>query len=40
MNVVIQTTRFGAVQLQSEDIIDFPEGILGFNDLRKFVLAR
>jgi flagellar assembly factor FliW len=36
--VVIQTTRFGAVQLQSEDIIDFPEGILGFNDLRKFVL--
>jgi flagellar assembly factor FliW len=36
--LVIQTTRFGAVQLQSEDIIDFPEGILGFNDLRKFVL--
>jgi flagellar assembly factor FliW len=36
--VVIQTTRFGAVQLQSEDVIDFPEGILGFNDLRKFVL--
>jgi flagellar assembly factor FliW len=36
--VVIQTTRFGAVQLQAEDIIDFPEGILGFNDLRKFVL--
>lgn len=36
--MVIQTTRFGAVQLQSEDVIDFPEGILGFNDLRKFVL--
>ena len=36
--MVIQTTRFGAVQLQSGDVIDFPEGILGFNDLRKFVL--
>ncbi len=36
--MVIQTTRFGAVELQSEDVIDFPEGILGFNDLRKFVL--
>jgi flagellar assembly factor FliW len=36
--MVIQTSRFGSVQLQSEDVIDFPEGILGFNDLRKFVL--
>jgi flagellar assembly factor FliW len=34
----IQTSRFGPVSLQDEDIIDFPEGILGFNDLRKFVL--
>jgi len=36
--MLIQTSRFGAVKLQSEDVIDFPEGILGFNDLRKFVL--
>ncbi|RYZ75746.1 MAG: flagellar assembly protein FliW [Proteobacteria bacterium] len=36
--MVIQTSRFGSVQLQSEDVIDFPEGILGFNDLRKFIL--
>lgn len=36
--MVIQTSRFGAVQLQDEDVIEFPEGILGFNDLRKFVL--
>lgn len=36
--MVIQTTRFGSVELQSEDVIEFPEGILGFNDLRKFVL--
>lgn len=36
--MLIQTSRFGPVQLQDEDIIEFPEGILGFNDLRKFVL--
>lgn len=34
----IQTSRFGPVQLQAEDILEFPEGILGFNDLRRFVL--
>lgn len=36
--MIIQTSRFGSVQLASEDVIDFPEGILGFNDLRKFIL--
>ena len=36
--MVIQTSRFGQVQLNSEDLINFPEGILGFSDLRKFVL--
>jgi flagellar assembly factor FliW len=36
--MLIQTSRFGAVTLQEEDVIGFPEGILGFNDLRKFVL--
>jgi flagellar assembly factor FliW len=36
--MLIQTSRFGPVNLHDEDIIDFPEGILGFNDLRKFVL--
>lgn len=36
--MLIQTSRFGPVNLQDEDIIEFPEGILGFNDLRKFVL--
>ncbi len=36
--MVIQTTRFGQVQLQSEDILNFAEGILGFANLRKFVL--
>ena len=34
----IQTSRFGAVTISNEDLILFPEGILGFNDLRNFVL--
>ncbi|MBX7230736.1 MAG: flagellar assembly protein FliW [Bdellovibrionales bacterium] len=34
----IQTSRFGVVQITSEDLLDFPEGLLGFASLRKFVL--
>ncbi|MEQ1665644.1 MAG: flagellar assembly protein FliW [Bdellovibrionales bacterium] len=34
----IQTSRFGTVELNSEDLIEFSEGILGFANLRKFVL--
>ncbi len=37
-NILIQTTRFGQVQLQAEDILTFSEGMLGFADLKKFVL--
>jgi flagellar assembly factor FliW len=36
--VVISTTRFGQVQISQEDIINFSEGLLGFIELRKFVL--
>lgn len=36
--VVIKTTRFGQVQLEDTDTIQFPEGILGFADLTKFVI--
>jgi flagellar assembly factor FliW len=36
--VIINTTRFGQINLQQEDIITFPEGLLGFQDLRNFVL--
>lgn len=34
----IQTSRFGSLEVIAADIIEFPEGILGFNTLRKFVL--
>ena len=34
----INTSRFGAVELAEDDVLIFPEGLLGFADLRKFVL--
>lgn len=36
--MLIQTSRFGQVQLNNEDVITFSEGLLGFQDLRTFVL--
>lgn len=36
--IEVQTSRFGLVRCQEEDVIQFPEGILGFADLRRFVL--
>lgn len=36
--MVIKTSRFGLVELKSEDVLTFPEGILGFQHLRQFVL--
>ena len=34
----IQTSRFGVVELDPTDLIEFPEGIPGFASLRKFIL--
>jgi flagellar assembly factor FliW len=34
----VQTTRFGLVTITETDVITFNEGLLGFSDLRKFVL--
>ena len=34
----IQTSRFGSVTVKDEDVLNFPEGLLGFNELRRFVL--
>lgn len=34
----IQTSRFGSVSIKTEDVLNFPEGLLGFNELRQFVL--
>src|SRR3954469_24240548 len=34
----IQTSRFGSVAIEADDVLNFPEGLLGFNELRRFVL--
>ena len=36
--MIISTSRFGQVELKQEDVLTFTEGLLGFADLRKFVL--
>ncbi len=33
------TTRFGELEVRKEDILEFPEGILGFESLRKFFIV-
>lgn len=34
----IETSRFGTIQINQEDLLTFDEGLLGFVNLRKFVL--
>lgn len=36
--MIISTSRFGQIELRQEDVLTFPEGLLGFADLRKFAL--
>lgn len=36
--MTIHTSRFGLVSITSDDVIQFPEGLLGFNELHRFVL--
>lgn len=34
----LKTTRFGEIDISEEEILNFPEGILGFEEVRKYVL--
>ena len=34
----IETTRFGAIEVSEESIVEFPEGLLGLHDYHKYVL--
>jgi flagellar assembly factor FliW len=34
----INTTRFGSVEVEPEDVLDFPAGLLGLEDCRQWVL--
>lgn len=37
--MTVETTRFGQLEVAENDIIIFPEGILGFGKLREYVLV-
>lgn len=39
MTQVIETTRFGSVAITENDIIHFPEGMLGFSKLNDYILV-
>ena len=34
----IQTSRFGEIEINKEDIVEFPEGLLGFERARRFIV--
>jgi flagellar assembly factor FliW len=35
----IETTRFGAIAVEENDVISFPEGMLGFSKIHQYVLV-
>ena len=38
MNTSVDTTRFGAIDIEESSVIEFPEGLLGFGDCKRYVL--
>jgi flagellar assembly factor FliW len=38
LGVVIHTKPFGEIEVESKQIIDFPDGIFGFDYIKKFVI--
>ncbi|MEO8497179.1 MAG: flagellar assembly protein FliW [Planctomycetota bacterium] len=36
--MLLHTTRFGTIQAESEDIFQFPQGLIGLEDFRRWVL--
>ncbi|MBY0372078.1 flagellar assembly protein FliW [bacterium] len=37
--MLVETTRFGSISVSEEDILTFPEGMLGFSKIDKYVLV-
>ena len=37
--MLVETTRFGSISVSEEDIVSFPEGMLGFSKIDKYVLV-
>ncbi len=38
MGIIIHTKPFGEIEVDKKQIIDFPDGILGFDFIKKFVI--
>ncbi len=36
----LKTSRFGTIEIEEQDIITFPEGLVGLSHLRQFVVIR
>lgn len=37
--MTVETSRFGAISMDEEDILTFPEGMLGFSKIHEYVLV-
>lgn len=37
---LIETTRFGTLECSPQDVVDFPDGLLGFPEARRFVVIQ
>lgn len=37
---MIETTRFGALEFTTEDVVEFSDGLVGFPDVKRFVLIQ
>lgn len=38
--MIVETYRFGTIEISEEDILRFPEGLVGLSRLKRFVLLR
>ena len=36
--MLVETTRFGAINVEEQDIVTFPEGMLGFSKINEYIL--
>ena len=36
--IIVATTRFGALEVDAERVIDFPDGVIGFPGLKRYIL--
>lgn len=39
MSIVIESSKLGRLEVEADRLIDFPEGILGFPDAKRYILV-